>query len=97
MKHRLSLSLEPELVRAGEQAVALGHAANLSAWVSEALRLKAAHDQRQAALAALIAAHEAEHGVITPAEVQAAVRRARGRAVVVRPRPARPARKRAAS
>jgi hypothetical protein len=36
---------------------------------------------------ALLAAYESEYGVITPEEIQAAGRRARSRAVAVRPTP----------
>ncbi|HCU96096.1 MAG TPA: hypothetical protein DHU96_26585 [Actinobacteria bacterium] len=61
----------------------------MSAWVNEALRLKADHDRRLAALDDFLAAYEAEHGVITEQEMHDAARRARAGAVVVRGRPAR--------
>ena len=60
----------------------------MSAWVNEALRLKASHDRRLAALDDFLAAYEAEHGEITAQEMHDAARSARARAVVVRGRPA---------
>src|SRR6185295_9351477 len=96
-KQRLSASVDAELLRAGEAAVAAGRASNLSQWVNDALRLKQEHDRRLVALAAFVEAFEAEHGVITDDEMRAAVRRARARAVPVRGRrSSRPRRKRAA-
>src|SRR5262245_5674150 len=101
-KQRLSVTIDPALVRAADQAVARGQARNLSAWVSEALQMKADHDRRLSALAALVAEYEAEHGEITADEMRAAARRARARAVIVRPAPRRlparrlPARRKAA-
>ena len=55
-----------------------------SAWVNDALRLKADRDRQLAALDDFIAAYEAEHGEISEKEMTEAARRARGRAVVVR-------------
>lgn len=81
---RLSASVEPELLSAGHQAVADGRAPNLSAWVNDALRMKAAHDRRLVALDEFLAAYETAHGTITEAEMADAARRARQRAVVVR-------------
>jgi Arc/MetJ-type ribon-helix-helix transcriptional regulator len=83
-KQRLSVSVEHELVAAGEQAVTRGRARSLSAWVNDALRLKADHDRRLEALASFVAAYELEHGEITTAEMQQAVRKARSRAVSTR-------------
>ena len=72
---------------AAQEAVAQGRAESVSAWVNEALRLKAAHDRRLRALEEFVAAFEAGHGEITEAEMREAARRARGRAVVVRGEP----------
>jgi Arc/MetJ-type ribon-helix-helix transcriptional regulator len=83
-KQRLSASVDAELMRAGQEAVAEGRAESVSAWVNDALRLKADHDQRMRALDAFIAAYEAEHGEITEEEMRAAARRARAGATVVR-------------
>ena len=51
------------------------------------MRLKLEHELRMTALDELISAHEAKHGVITDAEIAAASRWARSRAVVVRGSP----------
>jgi hypothetical protein len=53
------------------------------------MRRQVDHDRRMRALDAFLAAYEAKHGEITEAEVDAAVRRARVSAVVVRSRPER--------
>jgi Arc/MetJ-type ribon-helix-helix transcriptional regulator len=87
VKERLSASVDADLVAAAQEAVAQGRAESVSAWVNEALRLKAEHDQRLRALEEFVTAFEAEHGEITKAEMREAARRARGRAVVVRGEP----------
>jgi hypothetical protein len=48
------------------------------------LRLKAEHDRRLRGIDDFLAAHEAEHGEITDEQMEAAYRRAKARAVVVR-------------
>jgi hypothetical protein len=83
-KSRLSASVDAELVAAGQREVAAGRAENLSAWVNEALHRQVEHDRQMRALDEFLAAFEAEHGEIGEDEVREAVRRARGRAVVVR-------------
>ena len=45
--------------------MAAGRAESVSAWVNEALRMKADHDRRLQALDEFVAAYEAEHGEIT--------------------------------
>jgi Arc/MetJ-type ribon-helix-helix transcriptional regulator len=86
-KRRLSVSVDAELVAVAQEAVAQGQAESMSAWVNDALRLKARHDQRLRALDEFLAGYEAEHGEITEEEMREAARRARGRAVVVRGKP----------
>jgi hypothetical protein len=83
-KHRLSASVDADLVAAGRSSVAAGAADNLSAWVNAALRRQADHDQRLAALGAFLAEFEEEHGHLTDAEIAEASRWARERAIVVR-------------
>lgn len=83
-KGRLSASVDTVLLSAAHEAVAAGRAESVSAWVNDALRMKAAHDAGLAALDEFLAAFEAEHGEITAIEIDAVARRARGRAVVVR-------------
>ncbi|MGH3304068.1 MAG: hypothetical protein ACRDOK_20800 [Streptosporangiaceae bacterium] len=83
-KERLSASVDAELVAVAQEAVAGGRAESVSAWVNDALRLKADHDRRLAALDDFLALYEAEHGEITEQEIREASRRARAGAVVVR-------------
>ena len=83
-KRRLSVSVDAELVAVAQEAVTEGHAESVSAWVNDALRLKADHDRRLQALDDFLAAYEAEHGEITDDEMRDAARRARERAIVVR-------------
>lgn len=52
--------------------------------MNDALRLKAEHDRRLRAVDEFIAAYEAEHGEITDEQMEAAYRRAKARAIVVR-------------
>jgi Arc/MetJ-type ribon-helix-helix transcriptional regulator len=85
-KQRLSASVDAGLMAAAQQAVADGRAESISAWVNDALRLKADHDRRLQALDEFLATYEAEHGEITEDEMRDAARRARERAVVVRGR-----------
>jgi Arc/MetJ-type ribon-helix-helix transcriptional regulator len=90
-KQRLSASIDTELLRAAQTAVDKGRASSVSAWVNDALRLKAEHDRRMDALDSFLAAYEAQHGVITETEIDEAVRRAQSRATVVRSAPDRTA------
>jgi hypothetical protein len=96
IKARLSASVDADLIAAAEAAVVAGRSGSVSAWVNDALRLKREQDRRLQALGAFVAAYEAEHGVITPEDMQAAARHARATAVVVRPATQRPARRRSA-
>ena len=84
-KQRLSASVDGELLHAAQTAVEEGRATSISAWVNDALRLKAEHERRMQALDSFLATYEAEHGVITEDEIDEAVRRRRSRATVVRP------------
>jgi Arc/MetJ-type ribon-helix-helix transcriptional regulator len=86
-KQRLSASVDARLLAAAQQAVTEGRAESISAWVNDALRLKADHDRRLKALDEFLATYEAEHGEITEDEMRDASRRARERAIVVRGRP----------
>lgn len=71
-KARLSATVDADLLAAGTAAVAEGRADSLSAWVNEALRRHAEHEQGLIALREAIAAHEAEHGVISAEDVDRA-------------------------
>jgi Arc/MetJ-type ribon-helix-helix transcriptional regulator len=83
-KRRLSASVDAELLAVAQEAVTGGRAESISAWVNDALRLKADHDRRLQALDDFLAAYEAEHGEITDDEIRDAARRARERAIVIR-------------
>lgn len=85
-KERLTVTVNPDLVLAGNQAVAAGAAESLSAWVNEALSERVTRDRRLAALSEAIAGHEADHGEITLGEMSALARSDREAAVVVRGR-----------
>jgi hypothetical protein len=83
-------------ILAAQAAVAAGRATNMSTWVNDALHRQIDHERRMLALDDFLASYEAEHGVISDAEIRDASRRARARAVVVRGAPA-PAQKRTKS
>jgi Arc/MetJ-type ribon-helix-helix transcriptional regulator len=83
-RERLSASVEPALLAAGHKAVAEGRAETVSAWVNDALRRQVAHDARLRAVDEFLRHYEHEHGEISEDEMNEAVRRARGRATVVR-------------
>jgi hypothetical protein len=93
-KQRLSASVDAELLHVAQTAVDEGRAGSISAWVNDALRLKAEHDRRMQALDSFLAGYEAEHGVISEAEIDEAVRGVRSRATVVRPAPTKKAKSR---
>jgi hypothetical protein len=83
-KERLTVTVDPELVDAGNQAVAAGRADSLSGWVNAALADRVARDHRLEALAGAIANYEAEFGEITHEEIARLRRNDRENAVVVR-------------
>jgi hypothetical protein len=95
-KERLTVTVDPLLVRAGADAVSAGRADSLSAWVNQALAERAAKDRRLRAMAAAIGAYEAEFGVMTDDELAAQARddRLAGRVVRGVPRRTRPPRRR---
>lgn len=78
------MSVDAEVLKLAERAVAQGQAASLSAWVNEALKAKLEHESRMHALNIAIRAYEAEYGEITDEDIAAAKREAKRRAVVVR-------------
>jgi len=83
-KQRLSATVDAAVLAAAQAAVADGRAANISAWVNEALHRQAEHDRRMKALDDFLLGYEKEHGVITDDEISSASRRLHSRAVVVR-------------
>jgi len=85
-KHRLTVTVDPELIDAGNRAVAGGEASSLSGWVSAALAEKVHRDRKLEHLRAAIVDYEAEFGEITAEELVAGRRADREDAVVVRGR-----------
>src|SRR5258708_315955 len=83
-KERLTVTVDPELVAAANEAVRAGRAESLSGWVNLALSERAAKERRLRAQAEAVAAYEAEFGVISAAEMAAQRRADQAAAVVVR-------------
>jgi len=70
-KERLTVTVDPALVQAGNRAVRAGLADSLSAWVNAALVQQVERDAQRRAAHEAIAAYEAEFGAITDADVRA--------------------------
>lgn len=85
-KQRLTVTVDPDLVEAGQRAVASGQADSVSGWVSAALEDKIRRDRKLALLASAVADYEQEFGEITAEEIHAQQRADRENAVVVRRR-----------
>ena len=83
-KERLTVTVDPDLVRTAKKAVAAGHVESLSAWVNLALAERVAKERRLRAMRDAIAAYEAEFGAIAPDELAAQQRADRASARVVR-------------
>jgi hypothetical protein len=83
-KERLTVTVDPELIEAGNDAVAEGRAESLSSWVNAALAERVARERRLAALAQAVAAYEERFGVITAQELADQARADREAAVVLR-------------
>ncbi len=85
-KHRLTVTVDPDLVEAGQRAVESGQAESVSGWVSAALEDKVRRDRKLALLAAAVADFENEFGEISAEEITAQRRADRQNATVVRGR-----------
>ena len=85
-KSRLTVTVDPELIEAGQKAVESGQADSVSGWVSAALSEKVDRERELGHLRAAIADYEAEFGEITAGEMVAQARADREDAVVVRGR-----------
>jgi hypothetical protein len=85
----MTVTVDPELVEAGNRAVAEGAASSLSAWVNVALADRARRDEQLAQLRHAVADYEAEFGAITAEEIAAQRRADRAGATVVRRRPSK--------
>lgn len=80
------MTVDAELVEAGNRAVKAGRAESLSGWVNDALAEREAKERRLQAMADAVATYEAEFGPITPEELQAQQRADEKKALVVRGR-----------
>jgi hypothetical protein len=83
-KERLTVTVDADLVVAGNRAVKAGRADSLSGWVNEALAEREARDRRLQAMSEAIAAYEAEFGTISAEEIAAQSRADERAAIVVR-------------
>lgn len=92
-KERLTVTVDPAFIEAGNDAVAEGRAESLSAWVNAALAERVARERRLRALAEAVAAYEALHGEITERELTEQARADREAAVVIRAKRAKPAKR----
>jgi Arc/MetJ-type ribon-helix-helix transcriptional regulator len=63
----MKVPIDTHVLEAVQAAVAAGEAESVSAYVNDALRLKAEHDRELRGIDDFIAAYEAEHGVILDA------------------------------
>ena len=78
------MTVDSEILEAGQAAVAAGQAESLSAWVNRALAERVAKEQRLSALADAITAYEAEFGMISETEIAQQARADRVAATIVR-------------
>src|SRR5688572_1738506 len=85
-KQRLTVTVDPELIEAGQRAVESGQADSVSGWVSAALEDKLRRDRKLQLLASAVADYEREFGEITAEEIAAQRRTDREVATVVRGR-----------
>jgi len=85
-KERLTVTVDPSVIRAGNEAVAAGRAESLSGWVNHAMAEFAAKERRLTALAEAVALYERRFGTISEAELVAQERADREHAIVVRGR-----------
>jgi hypothetical protein len=83
-KARVTVTIDPSLVKAGNDAVAEGRADSLSGWVNQALAERAAKEHRLRMMAAAIADYERKHGEISVQEIEEQARADRQGARVVR-------------
>lgn len=95
-KARVTVTLDPELVEAGNAAVRAGRAASLSEWINGALLAETTEARRQRAARRAVVAYARAFGTLTLAEIEMQVDVLRQRAVRVRPGRAATGRSRAA-
>ena len=83
-KQRLTVTVDAELVRAGQRAVESGEAESVSGWVNAAIEDRVRRDHTLRLLAAAIGDFESEFDEITPEEIADQRRLDREHATVVR-------------
>jgi len=83
-KERLTVTVDPEFIEAGNDAVAEGKAESLSAWVNAALAERVARERRLVALAQAVAAYEERFGVISAQELADQAKADRESATILR-------------
>jgi hypothetical protein len=83
-KERLTVTVDPAVVRAGNQAVKAGRAESLSGWVNLAMTELAERERRLQAMQEAVRQYEREFGNISAAELAAQEQADRRNAVVVR-------------
>jgi hypothetical protein len=83
-KERLTVTVDPAFIAAGNDAVSEGRAESLSAWVNAALAEKVAKERRLVALAQAVSDYEERFGAISVQELTDQARADRESAVVIR-------------
>lgn len=84
-KQRVTVTLDPQLVRAGNAAVRRGRATSLSDWVNAAVAARVSEDKRLAAARRAVAALDRELGAMSEDEMETRVAKLRANAIRVRP------------
>ena len=75
-KSRITISVDRRYVQAAKEAVRLGEADSVSAWVEKAMAERAENDTHLRGLRQLLADYEAQHGAFTPEELAESERQA---------------------
>jgi hypothetical protein len=75
-KARITISVDERYVDAAKDAVRLGEADSVSAWVEAAMAERAENDKHLRGLRQLVAEYEDRHGAFTPEELEESERRA---------------------
>ena len=78
IKHRVTTTVDADLIEAGQAAVADGAAESFSGWINAALRRQVEHERRLRSLDVFLDTFESEHGEISDEEMRAATRRPGG-------------------
>lgn len=83
-KERVTVTLDADLIRAGQEAVERGGAESLSAWINQAIFDRAEKERRLLSLARAVGDYEKAFGTITREEIAVQQRADRAAARVVR-------------